>query len=223
VLFGSLSLRLSGGVSRTDNGDPLYTLIQDYLLPLAVIHGLVTVRGGPQTPPGGVGPSGGHRDLYGGAAAAQRRADSRARPAFRGGCHGPKGAPPPPGRRCAGVPRPPPGGGWALGGAPRSVWGRGGRAKTRRFAGASSLSGGVSRTEGGPAGVPRPPPGGGWALGGAPRSVWGMTSHITEQRPSLGYFRPCTAPPAPTVTLITVRTRITSTAPLAVSTGMAWR
>jgi hypothetical protein len=53
-----------------------------------------------------VGAGGRARPRGGGA----RRADSRAGPAFRVVCHGPKGAPPPPGWRCVGVPRPPPGG-----------------------------------------------------------------------------------------------------------------
>jgi hypothetical protein len=86
---------LSGGVSRTEGGPAPSRL---------------AVRGGPQTTPGGVGPSGAPHDLYGGAAAAQGRADSRARPAFWGVCTDRRGPRPFPAGGAQGSPDPPPGG-----------------------------------------------------------------------------------------------------------------
>jgi hypothetical protein len=128
------------------------------------------------------------RDLYGGEAAAQRRervccllvlfsnlytvvdtpargrvgssTDSRARPAFRGGATD----------RCAGVPRPPPGG-VGPSGARRDLYGGAAAAQRRADSrarpafrgGCHGPKGGAPLPAGGARGSPDPP-GGGWAL-----------------------------------------------------------
>jgi hypothetical protein len=137
------------------------------------------VRGGPRTTPGGWGAQWGPGDVHGRAAGAQDAPIRGRAPPFGWCVTDRRGPRPLPAGGAWGSPDHPRGG-WAVGGAPRSVRGRGGRARTRRFAGASRLLGCVSRTEGGPAPSqpavrrgPQTPPRGGWALGGAPRSVRG--------------------------------------------------